>query len=157
MKRVVAALVLALLPLTALAGPKGESLKTVLACLAKAEESGGFGGTCIGIVVDPCIAAARSKSNYMTESKACAVRELNAWTELMQRAINEAGKGADAPIKAALAESQKSWAQSRERLCPLFDNLDPGVSLGGPDYCRLQETATRVLSLRRLANALAPH
>ncbi len=157
MTRVLPTLLVVLIPFCAVAGPKTAGLKSILACLAQAEETGRFAGTCIGVVVDPCIALARSKPNYHTESRQCAARELNAWTELMQRAIAKAGKSADGSVKAALADSQKAWAQSRERLCPLFENLDSGTSLGGPDYCRLQETASRVLSLRRLANGLAPH
>jgi hypothetical protein len=75
----------------------------------------------------------------------------------MAEAIKRANAGAEQKMKAALAESQKAFTESRDRLCPVFDRLDPGLVPGGANYCRLQETARRVLNLRRLADAVNEH
>jgi hypothetical protein len=56
-----------------------------------------------------------------------------------------------------VAASQKSFTDSIAKLCPAFENLDPGMTLGGPTYCRMHETAMRVLVLERLAEAVNPH
>lgn len=45
----------------------------------------------------------------------------------------------------------------RNKFCPVFDKLDPGMGPGGANYCRLQETARRTLNLRRLADAVNEH
>ena len=68
-----------------------------------------------------------------------------------------AGKGGGKDIASAVTASQKSFTDSLAKLCPLYDKLDPGMSLGGATYCRLQETAMRVLLLERLADAVNPH
>jgi hypothetical protein len=131
--------------------------KTVAACLKKADGSGQYPGACIGIIADPCIAATQTKSTYWEDSKACAARELAVWSIIAAEALKRANNGADAKRKAAIADSQKAFAQSRERLCPIYDGLDPGTVLGGANYCRLQETARRALMLRRLADAVSEH
>ena len=91
------------------------------------------------------------------DSVACAARELAIWTARLQRAVASAGKGGGKDIASAVAASQKSFTDSLAKLCPLYDKLDPGMSLGGATYCRLQETAMRVLLLERLADAVNPH
>jgi hypothetical protein len=39
----------------------------------------------------------------------------------------------------------------------VFDKIEPGMYLGGANYCRLQETARRVLSLDKLGDAVNEH
>ena len=126
-------------------------------CLKAAMEQGASGVACIGIVADPCIQAASKSDAYVKDSAACAARELMIWTARLQRAVQGASKGGGKNVAAAVAASQKSFTDSLAKLCPLFENLDPGTSLGGPAYCRLHETAMRVLVLERLADAVNPH
>jgi hypothetical protein len=136
------------------AAPDGQM---IAACLKKADDGGEFGASCIGIVADPCISNAMKQETSWEDSKACANRELAVWTDLLQKALRVVDKAGDKNVKAAVIESQKAWQQSREKLCPIFDKLDPGMALGGANYCRLHETARRVLSLQRLATALGEH
>ena len=57
--------------------------KAVSDCLKKADDSGGLGNHCIGIVADPCV----EKSDKMNATtKACAARELAVWTALTEAA-----------------------------------------------------------------------
>ncbi len=131
--------------------------QAIAACLKKASDAGEFGASCIGIVADPCITKTMSQKTYWEDSKACAGRELSVWSELMSKALKAVDKSADKAVKAAVIDAQKAWQQSREKLCPLFDRLDPGMAPGGANYCRLQEAARRVLSLQRLGDALGEH
>jgi hypothetical protein len=154
----VAALLSAAVFLTAAAaGPNPADAQKIDACLKAAADKGASGVACIGIVADPCIAAASKTDAYVKDSTACAARELAIWNLRLQRAIQSAGKGSGKGVATAVAASQKSFADSLAKLCPQFENLDPGTSLGGPAYCRLHETAMRVLVLERLAAAVNPH
>ena len=140
--------------------PAGTNLadaQKIDACLKAAAEKGASGVACIGIVADPCIAVASKTDSYIKDSAACAARELAIWMARLQRAVASASKGGGKDIASAVAASQKSFTDSLAKLCPLYDKLDPGMSLGGATYCRLQETATRVLLLERLADAVNPH
>ena len=129
----------------------------VTACLKKAEGAGEFGGACIGAAADPCIVNAMKQKTYWEDSKACAARELGVWTDLMNKAAARIDKVGDKAIKTAVAEGQRAFAVARDKLCPVFDGLDPGMVPGGANYCRLQETARRALALQRLASALGAH
>ena len=60
-------------------------------------------------------------------------------------------------IKVPVAQSQKSWRDAREKFCPVFDKIDPGMFVGGANYCRLHETARRALLLRKLGAAVGEH
>ncbi|MGE3150062.1 MAG: lysozyme inhibitor LprI family protein [Pseudorhodoplanes sp.] len=135
----------------------GADAQNLAACLKKASDQGEFGANCIGIVADPCIANAMKQKSYWEDSKACANREFAIWNDLMGRALRAIEKAGGKDIKPIVAEAQKSFLQSRDKLCPIFDGLDPGMAPGGANYCRLQETARRVLSLQRLAAALGQH
>jgi hypothetical protein len=138
------------------AGPNPDAQK-IDACLRAAAEKGTSGVTCIGMVADPCIDAARGTNTDVKDAAACAARELAIWTTRLQRAIARARMGGSKDMAAAVTESQKSFVDSLAKLCPLYDRLDPGMAMGGTAYCRLQETAMRVLSLERLADAVNPH
>lgn len=129
--------------------------KTVVACLDKAADDGKSGGHCIGVIADPCIEIAKKKASYREDSKACAARELPVWTALMAEALKRSA--GDQMVGAAITESQKTFLQSRDKLCPAYDRVDPDMALGGANYCRLQETARRTLMLRRLADAVNEH
>ena len=131
--------------------------KAVAACLAKAEGDGKYGGNCIGVIADPCIEVAKTKASYREDSKACAARELPVWTALMAEALKRATPAVEKARKSAILESQKAFAASREQLCPIYDQVDPDMAMGGANYCRLQETARRTLMLRRLADAVNEH
>jgi hypothetical protein len=146
-------LAIGLLSTPVLAAPKVivADRTTIHQCLAHDKKGGGE--TCVGIVADPCITAVSSRDSYDADAKACAARELAVWSEFLQETLKslKAGGGID------LAESQSNWLKSREELCPLFDNIDPGMYLGGSDYCRLQETGRRYLILNRLSEAMSEH
>jgi hypothetical protein len=131
--------------------------QAIAACLKAAGEKESPGIACIGIVADPCIARAKTKNSYIEDSRACAARELAVWRARMAHALQGARKVSGKAKVSALAASQKSFADSLARLCPLFDNLDPGMSLGGEAYCRLHHTAVRTPALERLSDAVNPH
>lgn len=150
-------LLLPVLSTGALTGPNAADAQTIDACVRAAAERGISAVVCIGIVADPCIAAASKTDSYVKDPAACAARELAIWTTRLQRAVASAGKGGGKNVATAVAASQKSFTESLAKLCPLYDKLDPGMSLGGATYCRLQETAMRVLVLERLADAVNPH
>jgi uncharacterized protein YecT (DUF1311 family) len=133
-------------------------IAAIKACLKAAGEKASFGGECIGIVADPCIkAAAPSDDGGSTKVKACAARELAAWSPLLDDALKRIAKGGFPDITKAVTAAQKTWAASRDQLCPVFDKIEPGMYLGGTAYCRLQETARRVLSLDKLGDAVNEH
>jgi hypothetical protein len=141
----------------ALAAPNAADARKIDGCLKAAAEQGASGVACIGIVADPCIAAAAKTDAYIKDSVACAARELPIWTARLQRAVASASKGGGKNVASAVAAAQKSFADLLAKLCPLYDKVDPGMALGGSTYCRLQETAMRVLLLERLAAAVNPH
>jgi hypothetical protein len=142
---------------SALAGPNPDAQK-IDACLKAASEKEQSGGVaCIGLVADPCIEAAKGKNSDVEDSKACAARELAIWSARMATAIREIQRGAEKQMTANVTNSQTSWSASLTRLCPVFDKVDPGTALGGANYCRLQETAMRVIVLERLAVSVNPH
>jgi len=133
-------------------------IAAIKACLKAAAEKASFGGQCIGIVADPCIkAASPTDDGGSTKVKACAARELAAWSPLLDDALKRITKGGFADITKAVTAAQKTWAASRDQLCPVFDKIEPGMYLGGAAYCRLQETARRVLSLDKLGDAVNEH
>jgi len=144
------------LPVPASAAPNPADAQKIDACLKAADEKGTSAVTCIGIVADPCIEAAKGKNSDVEDSKACAARELAIWNARMQTAIRGIQEG-DKQIGATVTNAQMSWSASLTRLCPVFDKLDPGTALGGANYCRLQETALRVITLERLAYSVNPH
>jgi hypothetical protein len=155
-------IVMACLSVGALAAPQSnsEDRRKIAECVDKARMDEGFGGNCIGLVADACIKAVTVNDHAaaVTQSKACAVRELAVWRSRMQEAVTVINKSA-VKMRSAVAASQQSFAASRDQLCPLLRKLDhpPGVSLGEDDYCRLQETARRSLILEWLASAVSEH
>lgn len=129
-------------------------LNTINACLAKSDRSGEFGAACIGTIADPCTQAAGGDT---TRVKACAERELAVWDAVAAAATKRVRAGGFKVISKAVADSQKSWAQQRDALCPVFDKVDPGTLPGDGAYCRMQVTAHRALLLRRLGAAVNEH
>ena len=114
-------------------------------CLAQDKK----GQACIGIVADPCMAAANEEG-----AKACAARELAVWDELLQASLKTVNASGPPAIRTAVVEAQSNWLKSREGLCPVFDGVDPGMGVGGANYCRLQETGRRALILECLSTSL---
>src|SRR5262249_11240330 len=150
------ALACLLLSVPTSAAPNPADTQKIDACLKATDEKGTSAVICIGIVADPCIQAAKGKNSDVEHSKACAARELAIWNARMQTAIRDIQEG-DKQIGATVTNAQTSWSASLTRLCPVFDKLDPGTALGGANYCRLQETALRVITLERLAYSVNPH
>lgn len=128
-------------------------IKTINACLKKADESDKLGTGCIGLVADPC----RAKTENDTDkNRACARRELLAWNAISEAAAKLVRAGGFKEISKALADSEKSWAAQRDALCPVFDKVEPGWLPGDANYCRMQTTANRALLLRKLGAAVNP-
>ena len=132
-------------------------LAVIDSCLKKAEKAGGFGGACVGLVADPCIKAAEGSNDDLVKWKACAARELAVWTQKTGEAFKKIQAGGSADHIKAVNESQKTFATSRDRLCEVFDKVDPGMYQGGASYCRMRETANRALSLIKLGAAVNEH
>jgi hypothetical protein len=128
--------------------------KTISDCLTKADDSGALGANCIGIVADPC---AEKSDKMSATTKACASRELAVWTALTMAANKRVKAGGFKDISAAVAESEKGWTQLRDKLCPVFDKIEPGFLPADGTYCRMQVTAHRALLLRRLGDAVNEH
>jgi hypothetical protein len=142
------------LPATAQAAVLPQDRKAIETCLA-ADEAG-LAGQCIGVVADPCIKAIKDDDTAGTKAKACAAREFGVWEEQVSvalKAIDSAGRD----IKAPVSQAQKSWRESRDKICATFDKIDPGMFVGGANYCRLHETARRALILRKLGAAVGEH
>ena len=119
-------------PAFAAAQIPAEDRTAITQCLAHDKS----GETCIGIVFHSC---------HLEDEKACAGRELAVWNELLQASLKIVNASSPPAVRTAVAEAQSNWLKSRESLCPIFDNLDPGMSIGGANYCRLQETSRRAL------------
>ena len=134
-----------------------EDSKSIARCIEAAQKGGRFAGNCIGTVADPCIKAAADRDSYVEDAKACAARELAVWVVRLQNSLKIIGRNGGAKMLSSVTVAQTNWTSSRDTLCPLFNNLDPGASLGADEYCRLQETARRVLLLERLGAAVSEH
>lgn len=128
--------------------------KVISDCLKKADDAGDFGSACIGLVATPCT---KKAENDIAKSKACAQRELTVWTALGEAAAKRVRAGGFKDISTALTESDKGWTQHRDKLCPVFDKIEPGFLPGNAVYCRMQTTANRVLLLRKLGDAVNEH
>lgn len=128
--------------------------RSITDCIKKAQNAGGLGANCIGLIADSCIAKSDKTSD---KTKLCATRELAVWVALADAASKKVRSGGFKEISAAVAESDKGWVQLRDELCPAFDKVDPGMAPGGVAYCRMQTTAHRALLLRRLGEAVNPH
>jgi hypothetical protein len=141
-------------PVAAMAASAPQDKKLIATCLERVAD--GLGTQCIGIVADPCIRAIKDDDTAGSKARACAARELAVWEDEMSavlKAIDAAGRDIKAPVSLA----QQSWRESRDKLCPIFDKIDPGMFVGGANHCRLHETARRALVLRKLAAAVGEH
>lgn len=93
------------------------------------------------------------KAHRQTQG-ACAARELAVWNELLQASLKIVNASSPPAVRTAVAEAQSNWLKSRESVCPIFDDVDPGMySDGGANYCRLQETSRRALILECLSGS----
>ena len=116
-----------------------DDAKTVARCVDAARKADGFAGNCIGAIADPCIKAARERDTAAEDAKACARRELDVWAVRQRGALALIGRSAgNDDMLASITAAQKAWTALQGKLCPLFDNLDPGASLGGSRLYRLQ-------------------
>jgi hypothetical protein len=128
--------------------------KTISDCLKKAESAGQLGSSCIGIVAEACTEQSDKAS---AKTKVCAARELAVWTALTIAAAKKVKAGGFKEINAAVAESEKSWTQLRDKLCPVFDKVEPGTLPGDAVHCRMQTTAHRALLMGKLGDAVNEH
>jgi len=158
--KLAAAMLAASLPLASMAFAQGTApadVAVINACLKIAEETGGFGGACVGLVADPCIKAAEGANDDVARMKACATRELAIWTHKTNEALQRVQAGGFADVIKAVKDSQTTFVASRDRFCSVFDKVEPGTYPGSASYCRLRETANRSLSLIKLGVAVNEH
>lgn len=158
--KLAAAMLAASLTLASMAFAQGTAPADVAkidACLKTAEEAGGFGGACVGLVAEPCIKAAEGANDDVAKWKACAARELAIWTQKTNEALKNVQAGGFADVIKAVKDSQKTFAASRDSFCAVFDKVEPGMYQGSASYCRLRETANRSLSLIKLGAAVNEH
>lgn len=135
-------------------GAAPADVSAINTCLKGAEEKGGFGAECVGLVADPCIKEAVGKNDDVARKNACAERELAIWTAKMREALKQVQSG---DFKNIVADSQKTFTASRDRFCAVFDKIEPGIYPAGASYCRMRETANRTLSLIMLGVAVNEH
>ena len=147
-----AAMALLLAAPTSWAQPAAADRAAIEACLAR--EGASLGDKCIGLVADPCIAAANGESD---KARACAARELAVWAAEMAAALKRVRAGGFREISRDTDQGQQAWTASVDALCPALDRIDPGMLPGGATYCRMHETASRALMLRRLGEAVSEH
>ncbi|BAT59509.1 hypothetical protein GJW-30_1_02042 [Variibacter gotjawalensis] len=160
LKLAVAMLAANLFPLASMAlaqAPTPADVAVIDKCLKGAEESGGFGGECVGLVAHPCLKEAAGKNDDVAQKKVCGERELAIWTVKMSEALKKVLPAASKDMSKAVADSQKTFAASRDRFCIIFDRIEPGIYPGSASYCRLRETANRTLSLIVLGVAVNEH
>lgn len=120
-------------------------------CLARDKS----GEKCIGIVSQACPVDTQTSDADVVEAniRACAGRELAVWNELLQASLAVVNASGSPAVCTAVAEAQSNWLKSRESVCPIFDNVDPGMYSGGANYCRLQEASRRALILGCLSSS----
>lgn len=133
---------------------RAADLKTINDCLGAADKTDDLGTNCIGRISGTCM---RKADNDVAKTKACAERELAVWITVSEAAGKLVRAGGFKDITKAVADSQRSWVQQRDALCPVFDKIEPGMVPGGAAYCRMQVTAQRALLLRRLGAAVNEH
>jgi uncharacterized protein YecT (DUF1311 family) len=149
------ALLIAAGPAIAAQAPLPDDSNAVDTCLSSAKEE--LPTHCIGIVADPCIKAVKDDDTSASKTDACAARELAVWNAKLAAAITSVKAGGFPGAMKAVLLAQKSWLTSREALCPAFAKIDPGMFIGGANYCRLHETGNRTLLLLKLGGALKEH
>jgi|SRR5215510_6508498 len=105
--------------------------------------------SCIGAVTAPC---QQEPGGFSTAGMIdCNTREWAVWDERLNRAYNNALKGADPKLATALRQTQRAWLQWREQRCKLPAIENEGGSIVGPLYadCMLDATARQALWLER--------
>jgi uncharacterized protein YecT (DUF1311 family) len=142
------------LPIVSVAQPAPATAdgRTIQSCLDRSDVS--LGQACIGVVANPCMAAADGDD---AKVKSCIRRELAIWEAQLEAALRRVKRGGFRELTDAVSRSQEAWQASRGALCPVFDKIDPGMLPGGASHCAMHETASRALVLRRLAEAVGEH
>ncbi len=79
----------------------------------------------------------KTENGQNGDPKLCAKRELAVWTKLLGAVVAKVSKGGFEQVTVAARKAQQAWMASREQICRAFDNVDPGMALGGSDYCRI--------------------
>ena len=146
------AVVAALVAGVAQAQPTARDARAIKACLERQKST--LGHACIGMVANPCMAAAGGDT---AKRKACADRERAVWQAELEAALRGVRNGGFKDITETVTQVQKSWETSLRTLCPIFDRVEPGTLPGDATACTMAETASRALLLRRLAEAVNEH
>jgi hypothetical protein len=165
---------------TAAARTTAADTRVIAGCLERADNSSETdtrARACIGIVAKSCVlavAAGRTEARppvnmddahrqvmeqaqAETGKKACIARELAVWQAQLNAGLAQVRGGGSAQMIETVRRSQETWAASTRALCPVFDEVDPGMVPGGAVYCTMTETANRALLLRALGEAVNEH
>ena len=125
--------------------PSAAERNAIVSCIKKQTDASKTVAPCVGRVADPCIKAAK---NFPDKEKDCARKELAVWSDQL-KALMAGGSHFSFPEnKQLIIDSAQPWMTAREKLCAIFDKIEPGFLHGGADYCRLQETARRVVWIK---------
>ncbi len=107
----------------------------IIECMSLPHDKNGSAETCIGSLAGHCELAKGE------DAKVCAERVLLNAKKRLQTIAKDVG---------GIEKSQSLWLESREKLCPLFDIIDPGTEHVGSDRCRQVETRGRAEILEGL-------
>ncbi len=107
----------------------------IIECMSQSHIVNGSTETCIGSLAGHCELAKGE------DTKACAVRMLANANKRLQTIVRDVS---------GIGEAQSIWLESREKLCPLFDSIDPGADHVGSDRCRQVEIRGRAEILEGL-------
>lgn len=146
--RLLLALALAATPALA-AGPDEAA---VGACLARAEEAGGDGRSCIGVVANPCLERGRDPST--AGMVACFGRESAVWDARLNAAYRAAMTALPPATAQKLKGAQRSWIETRDLSCGFYDALHEGGTIARPlaADCTNRATAERYFYLKGIAD-----
>ena len=147
MTAVARAVVLLILGATASAAETAQPRDTaaVQACLKSERGQELAGERCIGVVADPC----GEKGLSTAEQVECATRELLVWDAILNADYKTLLRELDKAQIAKLQDAQRAWIASRDRTCDFYWHFHQGtMAVPMSAYCRLRETARRVIYLR---------
>jgi len=103
------------------------------------------GERCIGVVADPCL----DKGPSTSEQVECTTRELVVWDAMLNADYKALLRKLDKGQIAKLQDAQRAWIASRDRTCDFYWHFHQGtMAVPMSAYCRLRETARRVMYLR---------
>lgn len=119
-------------------------------CFKKVEKVGGFGGVCVGLVVDFCIKVVEGFNDDFVKWKVCVVCEFVVWMQKIGEVFKKIQVGGFVDYIKVVNELQKMFVMLCDCFCEVFDKVDFGMYQGGVSYCCMCEIVNCVLSLIKL-------